>query len=255
MKLLAQICITVFSLFFACKPASKTISPAAKPDNSMTSLDWNGTYYGILPCADCEGIETVIQLNKDKTYYLKRKYLGKSTDIHEISGKFSWNSNGNKISLEGISPGTYLVNENRLIFLDINGNRITGDLAAKYVLDQKAPGITEKYWKLTELYGKPVHVTDNMKKEPHMILRAGNNQVNLHGGCNSFTGSYELKPNNKISFGKFAGTLMACPDMEVETQFLKVIETADSYILEGDKLVLNRAKMAPLARFEAVYFQ
>ncbi|MBZ5859554.1 copper resistance protein NlpE N-terminal domain-containing protein [Flavihumibacter profundi] len=255
MKLLAQICITVSSFFFACNPASKTISPAAKPDSSMTSLDRNGVYYGILPCADCEGIETVIHLNKDNTYSIKRKYLGKSTDINEMTGRFTWNSKGNKISLEGVSPGIYLVGENKLIHLDMNGNSITGDLAAKYVLVQKTPGIVEKYWKLTELNGKPVTVTSNMKKEAHMILKAENNQVNLHGGCNSFTGTYELKPNNKISFGKFAGTLMACPDLEMETQFLKVIETADSYILEGDKLVLNRAKMAPLARFEAVYFQ
>jgi heat shock protein HslJ len=40
--------------------------------------------------------------------------------------------------------------------------------------------------------------------------------------------------------------------MELETQFLKVLEMADNYTIAGDNLVLNRARMAPLARFKSV---
>ena len=29
-------------------------------DNSRNSVDWNGTYRGIVPCADCEGIKTEV---------------------------------------------------------------------------------------------------------------------------------------------------------------------------------------------------
>ena len=32
----------------------------ATGDNSMTALDWAGTYKGTVPCADCEGIETCV---------------------------------------------------------------------------------------------------------------------------------------------------------------------------------------------------
>ena len=35
--------------------------------NSQNSLDWAGVYQGILPCADCEGFDTVITLNWDET--------------------------------------------------------------------------------------------------------------------------------------------------------------------------------------------
>lgn len=45
--------------------------------NSQNSLDWQVTYKGITPCADCEGIETEVVLNKDLTYLIKTKYLGK----------------------------------------------------------------------------------------------------------------------------------------------------------------------------------
>ena len=39
--------------------------------NAKNSLDYIGTYKGILPCADCEGIETELELNSDKTYEIK----------------------------------------------------------------------------------------------------------------------------------------------------------------------------------------
>ncbi|MFX6794395.1 copper resistance protein NlpE N-terminal domain-containing protein, partial [Acinetobacter baumannii] len=40
------------------------------------SLDWDGKYKGTLPCADCEGIKTELELKDDKTYELTETYLG-----------------------------------------------------------------------------------------------------------------------------------------------------------------------------------
>ena len=50
--------------------------PIESGDNSQNSLDWEGTYRGILPCADCEGIETKITLSANGTYEYKASYLG-----------------------------------------------------------------------------------------------------------------------------------------------------------------------------------
>lgn len=236
-----------------CKPGSKSSIPTG--DNSSNALDWNGIYYGMLPCADCEGIETVIQLKLDKTYSLETKYIGRSAEINTSTGTFSWNKAGNKITLSNEQPGNYLVGENKLVHLDKDGRTISGSLAEKYILLKKMPGIIEKYWKLTELYGKQVTMSAGLKKEPHMILRAENNRINVTGGCNTFMGEYELKPNNQLSFGKLSGTLMACPDMETESLFMQALGEADNYFADEKNLVLNKAKMAPLARFEAVYFK
>jgi heat shock protein HslJ len=256
-KLIFGIGVLLSIPFQACKTGSKNTSsslPAA--DNSMVSVDWPGTYYGILPCADCEGIETVLTLNKDLTYILKKKYGGKDdASVHETKGSFTWNKEGSKVTLKGENPGQYLVGENQLFQLDQNGNRITGSLADKYRLARQVPAITEKYWKLTELFGKKLEPDQSFVKEPHMILRAEGNNVKGHGSCNAFSGTYELQPNDRITFSKMAGTMMACPNMEVENNFHKVLGTADSYILKGDTLLLIRARMAPLARFEAVYFR
>lgn len=238
-------------LFFACKTAPT--SSAARPDASQNSLDWAGTYRGTTPCADCEGIETVVTLNTDRTYTVKRRYLGKETDFREARGTFDWNADGRKIYFRGDNGTMFLVGENSLVQLDRAGRRIGGTFADRYVLakSQDASGLTERYWKLTELYGKPV-ATAGQQKEPHLILKDSTNRVTGNGGCNGLMGGYELGPGNRLRFTQMASTMMACPDMTTETEFKKALETADSYTLRGDTLVLNRARMAPLARLVAV---
>lgn len=115
-------------------------------------------------------------------------------------------------------------------------------------------GITERYWKLVELNGRPVPA---LQREPYLILRTEGARVSGFGGCNGFSGSYELdEATSRVRFGQVASTMMACPTgMDVENAFHEVLRTADNYSLNGDHLTLNRARMAPLARFEAVYLR
>jgi len=106
-------------------------------DNSQNALDWAGSYKGVIPCADCEGIETEIVLNQDLTYVIKTKYLGKGDGkIFEENGSFVWDKSGGSISLKTSTggPSHYKVGENQLIQLDMQGKPITGNLADKYVL-------------------------------------------------------------------------------------------------------------------------
>jgi len=104
--------------------------------NSSNSLEVEGKYKGILPCADCGGIETEIILNKNRSYVKLTKYLGKHGKVFEVKGFYSWNNEGNTITLSGISnaPNQYFVGENKLIQLDMEGKRISGNLSEKYVL-------------------------------------------------------------------------------------------------------------------------
>lgn len=115
-------------------------------------------------------------------------------------------------------------------------------------------GIQEKYWKLTELMGKAVGPTPQDKKEIHIKFRSKENRLEGFGGCNGFGGTYELKTGDRITISRIISTQMACSELDIENELIRVLETADNYNLNGDKLVLNKARMAPLARFEAVYF-
>lgn len=104
--------------------------------NASNSLDFFGIYKGVLPCADCEGIETSIELGSGNSYLKKITYLGKENQtVIESSGTFIWNEAGNTITLEGEEvPNQYFVGENVLFHLDLEGNRITGDLEKNYQL-------------------------------------------------------------------------------------------------------------------------
>lgn len=260
--------IAIVSMAFACNTTQPsagqeddgTSTQVAEAHNSQNALDWSGTYTGTLPCADCAGIETSITLNQDQTYLITSLYVGESEEPFEEDGQFEWNSAGNTITLDGIEdgPNQYFVGENFLRQLDLQGERISGELAEQYILMKRnqarntmdtAPAISDVRWRLVELMGKPVDSTIN-NREPFLLLNAEEQRVNANAGCNNIMGTYELMEGNRIRFSRMASTQMACPDMEIEDQLLKVLETVDNYAISEGQLSLNRARMAPLARFE-----
>ena len=115
--------------------------------------------------------------------------------------------------------------------------------------------LQEKYWKLIEIRGQKV-TSENYLKEPHFILKAKDNRIVGNSGCNSFSGTYELTPEtNRIAIYNIAMTRMACIKPTVEEAFIKVLETADNYTVKDDTLQLNKARMAPMAKFVAVYLK
>lgn len=124
--------------------APTAASEAVAVDSAHTaenSSDWNGTYKGVLPCADCEGIETELELNADKTYELKETYLGKGDGkAFESKGSFQFDANNTSvIELDKTGDNRkYFVAEGYLKVLDMEGNEITGDLADKYELKKEA---------------------------------------------------------------------------------------------------------------------
>lgn len=108
--------------------------------NAQTSLDWNGTYKGVLPCANCDGIETKLTLNEDKTYVISELYQGKGdTKPFESKGKFSFDKTGNIVTLDATDKRQYFVSENRIIALDQEGKIIQGNLAKNYELQKQNP--------------------------------------------------------------------------------------------------------------------
>ena len=132
----------LFLCLNACKSGGESAeeNQVTTEDNSKTSLDWEGTYSGITPCADCAGIETKISLKSDNTYQISWKYMEKSDEVYEKEGTFIWNDDSTIITLENMEvdkePTMYKVCENYLLQLDLNGNVITGELADKYILNK-----------------------------------------------------------------------------------------------------------------------
>ncbi|MCL2474288.1 MAG: copper resistance protein NlpE N-terminal domain-containing protein [Alphaproteobacteria bacterium] len=259
---------------------------------SRNSLDWAGEYHGITPCADCPGIEMIVTLGEDGKFREARKYLERTEDFLIEEGRFEWNELGNKITaLTDSARREFLVQENRLVMLDMEGKQIEGDLAELFVLKKrtqqpteaqpeaapaeanpaelnptgeqpteakqpggpaaKESGIQEKHWRLKEAKGA---AAVDFVQEPYMTLKAEENRVMGNGGCNRFVGMYALAGDREIEFSGVAITRMACiKGMDTEDNMMKALNEAVRYEIEGDTLKLfAKDGQAPLAVFEAV---
>lgn len=114
--------------------------------------------------------------------------------------------------------------------------------------------LTDIRWMLVELNGKAIVQAPDDKQ---MYIRFVSNGQRLegNGGCNTLLGKFELGDHERIKIIP-GSTLMACAEakMVTEKDFTTVLNTADSYFISGDTLQLFRARMAPLAKFEAKYY-
>ncbi|MDR0811018.1 MAG: META domain-containing protein [Paludibacter sp.] len=257
--------------FAGCK-TNKQTEKAVKPDTGMISanvasakqtLDWTGVYYGETPCADCPGIDVQLTLNADDTYSMTRIYSGHPETIVN-SGTFAWNATETKIDLKDVETdgaySHYIVQEGKLILLTPAGEiPETTDMnfytLNKMTTDSIDETICNKYWKLVELNGKPVTYKEGVSSVAHILFKADGK---VHGSfsCNTFNGSYKVTKGaaNRIRFSGLASTMKMCLDMTIENELSRVLNVADSYYVnDGKELILNRARMAPLAKFEVVY--
>jgi len=243
--------LLTLSLIVGCaRDEASTEQPSVMPDahNSKNSLDWAGSYSGVVPCASCPGIETRVTLRADGTFDRSMYYIDESPFPNTDSGTFTWNAAGSKVTLgTGNGAQQYQVGENHLFHLDRSGERITGDLAGQYVLEKHIhdPAIEEQRWRLVELRGKPIE-----SSEATLTLRAEDSVTSGNASCNTFTGGYAIKNGQRIRFERnMAVTRMACPDMTIEASFLETLQQVDNYAVGQDgRLSLNRARMAPLVR-------
>lgn len=132
--------IVVVLTFISCKNNKKENTKEAISEteilnkhSSKNAIDWEGAYFGTLPCGSCPGINTLIILNKNETYEKIVEYL-ESNDIPKTTkGKFTWNKEGSIITLE---DNFYLVGEEQLFRLDKNKKVVKGELAKNYILNK-----------------------------------------------------------------------------------------------------------------------
>ncbi len=182
---------------------------------SEISLDWAGTYSGVLPCASCEGIETELTLNQDGTYKLYTNYR---------------------------------VEENQVRHLDLEGNAIEGDLETFYILTKEGnPVVEDQRWELVELNGKAV---EGDAETHYIIFHSADNRLEAKADCNVLQYNYRIKHQMMLEMEQGLSTLMACPEGSIEDEYREVLNTVDNLSCDGETLTLNKARMAPLAVFK-----
>ena len=157
-KLQYFILVTIITLFLSCGSSNSStgrsyVNPHAQKHQQAHQefavqtvqenladdfiSDISGNYLGTIPCADCEGIQYQLKLNKNLSYTLKLMYKGKSEEITEIDGFYSLTETFLILLDEKAGTMNYLKRvDSNLLLLDKNGNEIHGEIAEAYVLDR-----------------------------------------------------------------------------------------------------------------------
>jgi heat shock protein HslJ len=113
--------------------------------------------------------------------------------------------------------------------------------------------LADTEWRLIELMGSPIPATMTSLKEVTLQFTKDGNRVSGYSGCNTYGGGYTTPEPSKISFSQMLSTMKACPsNMDLESAYLKMLQEVDNYTINKNVLSLNKAKMAPMARFEAI---
>ena len=103
-------------------------------------------------------------------------------------------------------------------------------------------------WGIIEAEGLQIDQNSFSNKEASLSLDMFNRKVSGNDGCNNFHGQVNFKIN-QISFGPTAGTLMACPNMELSSKILGSISGRSlNYTIENDLILYEGDKKIMILR-------
>ena len=105
-------------------------------------------------------------------------------------------------------------------------------------------------WKLAKMESIPATAINQETDFFTLEFNAADTMVAGRTNCNRFFGKYELK-GRELSFENLGMTRMACPDMQYEDAFVKMLDEVDSYEIKGSELKFYDDKKV-IAEFRAV---
>ena len=121
----------IFLIIIGCSSA-----PEFVPDPKSVTFLTNGIWLGMLPCADCEGIDYQINLKNDYTFKQKSVYKGKSEEIFIDEGRWGFVSDS-VIAVSGNEDyKMFLIQQDHLVMLDQDGNKIESSFEERYHLSK-----------------------------------------------------------------------------------------------------------------------
>ncbi|MFL5354882.1 copper resistance protein NlpE [Archangium sp.] len=71
---------------------SSDVAPTGRGGTGTTAI--RARYEGVLPCADCTGIQTELMLLADGSYVIRETYQGKGDNAFESRGRYNVSSSG-----------------------------------------------------------------------------------------------------------------------------------------------------------------
>lgn len=110
--------------------------------------------------------------------------------------------------------------------------------------------LEDSSWKLVRMDSIPAKAISAEADAFTLSFSAADTMVSGRTNCNRFFGKYELKGRD-LSFENLGMTRMACPDMQYEDAFVRMLDEVDRYEISGTTLKLYDDKKV-IAEFRSV---
>ena len=104
--------------------------------NARQSLSWLGTYQGILPCANCEGIATMLVIEDGGKYTLRTRQLGIEDKDRKYQGTYSWKNDSTLVLSGAVQEKVFTVYNGYLQAMMPDGSPIPAHPGANYRLEK-----------------------------------------------------------------------------------------------------------------------
>ncbi|UKJ07628.1 META domain-containing protein [Solitalea lacus] len=101
----------------------------------------------------------------------------------------------------------------------------------------KDASINNTRWELNEVEGVVIDYIVNPKAQIFLTFDESQNKFSGSTGCNTIGGKLTTE-GSKMHLADIFSTQMACPKMQAEREYLRLLETVDNYKLNGKKLIL-----------------
>lgn len=197
-----------------------------KAENSEQTI----LYAGVVTGEDSANMKLLLKLKRNGSYMSELIYGKEYDEFFTGKGKYSVRNNILNLTTEDsvAYPVNYAIKDLQLVTDQNKGGKL---MRAEHIL-------LEKYWMLIELNGTPIDTTGNMEREAHLTFKALNSRIFGSGGCNRFSGLYEIQ-DDKLRISRIIATKMACMNVSYENDFFNVLESAEQYVVSGDTLVIG----------------
>ena len=117
-----------------------------------------------------------------------------------------------------------------------------------YITDYRLHDI----WVLEEMGGSMVNKDQFGGKDvPNMEININTNRFSGYSGCNRMMGSLFYQ-KDVLRFTQVAGTKMACPGMEKESEFLQNLQASTQYVIANNRLTLSNNSQENLLVFKKI---
>lgn len=101
-------------------------------------------------------------------------------------------------------------------------------------------------WQVAQLNGRDI----TPHEDRFTLSFLPDNRISGRGTCNVMMGSYAQAGSGQLTISSLASTRSACPDMALEAEYMRALESITAYqIIDGSLLLLAGEQVA--AKFES----